>query len=145
MSKYLHTLHAQILQEYQFSGMLSHEILRQTENLDHTIKSIIFDLRNFSLFDTWYPKLSESNIHQFLQSPIAKRDASKIYESPSALPFSTSVTLKVNSLLKNLATYIPIIIKCVIQYFSEPSDKISYVPDSENSFFASSTFPSSFK
>ncbi|KAH0787365.1 hypothetical protein GPJ56_008717 [Histomonas meleagridis] len=145
MDNSFHYIHQQIIQEKQLQSMLSDDVSRQRQMLDTTIRKLLSDLRSFCFLDTWYPRLSMSDVSQFLHSSIYKREDHKVYESPSNLPFSSSITLKINSFLKAFNSHLPLFLRCVNYYFSRPSSKLPYNPcDKPLSFFASSTLPSLF-
>ena len=123
--------------------MLSDDVSRQRMILDTTIRHLLSNLRSFCFLDTWYPRLSMSDVNHFLQSSIYKREDHKVYESPSSLPFPAAVTSKINTLLKSFHSILPIFLKCVNYFFGRPIPKLPYNPcDKHLPFFASSTFPS---
>lgn len=138
-------IHHQVIQEKQLSNMLKIEIARQKEALDSSIRQTISAFRNFGLLDIWYPKLSEAVVQNFLHSPIFTREQGTVYESPSALPFNTSVTSKINNFLKHYLENMPEIVQCINEYFSRQAETINYLPSpTAIQFFSSSTFLSLF-
>lgn len=134
-----------VIQEKQLSTMLKQEITRQKEALDSSIRQTISAHRNFGLLDIWYPKLSEAVVQNFLHSPIYIREQGTVYDSPSALPYNTSVTSKINNFLKHYLENMPEIVKCINEYFTRQAETIPYLPSpSAIQFFSSSTFLSLF-
>ena len=138
------SLHQQIIQERKLNSLLTNEINQLRESIDTSLRVLISELRKFSLQDIWYPKLSESDVANFLQSSIYKRGNNIAYETPSSLPLPTSVTSKVNNFLRNLHLYFPLLLKCIDKYFDSSGNAINLpfiTNPSTYLFFASSTFP----
>ena len=121
--------------------MLKGEIARQRENLDNSIRQTLSAHRNFGLMDIWYSKMTETSVLNFLHSPVFTCEQNKVYDSPSSLPFNTTITSKINQLLKNYQPLIPQIVECVNLYFRKENEPLKYIPAaSEIQFFSSSTF-----
>ncbi|OHS94186.1 hypothetical protein TRFO_11244 [Tritrichomonas foetus] len=140
-------IHQQLIQKKQLDSLLRHELERQRQAIDTSVRKIISDLRSYSLLDVWYPKLTESCVMKFLTSSIYKRENRQVFESPTKLPFPTNKTLRLNNFLKYIPDHLDIILKCIHQYFqsSIKSEEINYIPtETTISFFASSTFPALF-
>jgi len=141
----LNRIHNEVIQEKRFGIMLKGEISRLRESLDASIRQTISSLRNFGLLDIWYPRLSEAVVTSFLASTIFTREKRQVFDSPSVLNLPTNKTLKINQFLKGYHVHIPLMVKCVDEYFSENREYPSYIPcESPNQFFASSTFLSLF-
>ncbi|OHT02903.1 hypothetical protein TRFO_06965 [Tritrichomonas foetus] len=139
------SIHKRVIQEHQLSLMLSGDISRQRQQIGQTIRKVLIDFRSFCFLDTWYTRLSMTDITQFLQSSIYRRSTRQVFENPSSLPFSTSITIKINQFMKSFPNFYNLFFECVVSYFNSPHSDPEYNPcDKSLPFFASSTFPSLF-
>ncbi|OHT02724.1 hypothetical protein TRFO_30089 [Tritrichomonas foetus] len=138
-------LHKKVIQEHQLSVMVNDSISRQRKFIDQTIKKLISSLRSFCFLNTWYPRISMSDITLFLQSSIYHHEKNQIVDNPSSLPYQTNITISINTFLRSIHNYMNSFLKCVVVYFDSPRPDIVFNPcDKPLSFFASSTFPSLF-
>jgi hypothetical protein len=141
----LSSLHVQVLQEHQLKTLLNSDISRQRRVIDTSVRQILSYLRSFCFLNTWYPSLAPSKITDFLKSAIYKRETSRALDTPSGLPCSTTVTVKVNAFLRAFPGHLRIICKCANIYLSSQPPNPAYNPcDKPITFFACSTFPALF-
>jgi hypothetical protein len=93
-----------------------------------------------------YARLKKSvNISEFLKSPIYQRETHRALDTPSGLPYSTSVTVKVNAFLRAFPTNLGLIYKCANVYFGSQPPNQKYNPFKKPlTIFACSTFPALF-
>jgi hypothetical protein len=110
------------------------------------VRQILSDLRSFSFLNASFPTITPVNVIAFLQSPIYSRERRRALDTPSGLPCSTSVTVKVNAFLRAFSQHLCVICKCANIYFSAQNRQNGrYNPfDKPITFFACSTFPALF-
>jgi hypothetical protein len=145
MAASLSSLHMQVIQEHQFRSLLNSDIARQRKAIDTTIRQILSDLRSFSFLNASYPTITPVNVSDFLKSPIYQREARRALDTPSGLPCSTSVTVKVNAFLRAFPVHLRLICKCANLYFSSQPPNQKYNPfEKPLTLFACSTFPALF-
>jgi hypothetical protein len=145
MTASLSSLHMQVIQEHQFRSLLTSDIARQRKAIDTTVRQILSDLRSFSFLNASYPTITAVNISDFLKSPIYQRETRRALDTPSGLPCSTTVTVKVNAFLRAFPTHLRLICKCANVYFGSQPPNQKYNPfEKPLTLFACSTFPALF-
>ena len=145
MSEELEVLSRQVTRESYFNSLITAEDSSLSSKIEKMIRKVISAYRSFCLIDTWYSKISESNVMSFIVSQKSQNDRRKTFDSPTSLELSTEYALQINNFMKIYQKYLNVILDCSVLYFKDVNKLKKYIPlSSSKSFFASSTLPSLF-
>ena len=141
----LREVHSLVVQEKQFEQLLGNQRRQFAQKVLNGIRSVILKSRRFCLAQVWYSTLNGGkSTAGFFQSPVSDESSWQIYDSPASIPCSTSLSMQINSFMKNLERLKPVILECMDRYFSlhnrnEKPPRYA-LSNSPLHFFSASTF-----